>query len=1247
MDSMNDQRAEETNPEGEASPAGGLFRARPAIWALLLFYAAYVGAGAFADGLRVLPGVAVIFWPPVGIMIATLLLSGRASWPWWIAVGCAAELTANSLLWHNPLPYASLYYTGNALEAVTAALLISRFAPKPFRFETIEQVLWFVILAAGIAPMVSAAIISAVDAFRGRHAFTTGWPLVWLGDATGLLISAPLTFVAVQAWRERHNIPPARLIEAGTALVLLLSIGIFAMAGPLPTIYLTLPFLLWIAARFRLKGTAVALGLLTLMVGSFTVAGQGQFAMPSPVEHFNLIRFHVFLAVSAISSLFVAALSQQRLTVLADLETANRDLERRVTERTSDLLESEARLRLATEAASTGIWEWDIQSGSVRWSDRCYEIHGVSRDDFDHTVDSYVRLIHPDDRDRAWRTVSEAIENESLYDCDFRIIHPNGKIRWVSNLGRALNDAGGIGRRMSGTVMDITDRKQAETVLRSANTTFRQLIENSPFGIYVIDADFKLAQVSAGAQKVFESVRPLIGRDFAEVLRIIWEEPFATDAINIFRNTLETGKPYHSPRTIETRGDIGQVESYDWKTERITMPDGRFGVVCHFYDLSERQRYEADLREAEIRFRSTFEQAAVGIAHVSPDGRWLLVNERLCEITGYSRSELAELTFQQITHPDDLDDDLRYLHQMLDGDLDHYAINKRYLRKNGTHIWVNLTVSLVRDADGSPRYFIAVVEDITERKRTEEALMASEELLASMFSGVEAAITISKVINGNDFRVLSVNRACVDRTGIPFDKWKGSRLHDVLPSEVADAVTGRYREAVREGRPIEYEEKIPSPSGDVWALTTVTPLRDHRGEISRVIATSIDISKRKAAEQALSESETRQRLALEAGGMGTWTMSLDGRRGWADERTLALFDIPVAEWNGDIAAIHSRRFPEDVEANSQTFTDEEGRTSWRSEFRVQHRDGSIKWIAGVARIEYGPDASPRLMRGIYFDITERKQAEEELRRHHETLEETVRERTRELAAAINDLEYENRQRRIVEQERQMLLSRLVAVQEEERRRIAQDLHDHLGQQLTALNMKLDVAHRTAAEGDGTGHLSEARAMLRRIDDDVDALAWQLRPAMLDDDGFVPALRRYVEDWSARCRVPAEFWADDLIDAPGFLSSEAETNLYRITQEALNNIAKYANAESVEVLLKRRNDAVVLLIQDDGVGFEVGEPGKRRSKTMGLVGMRERAGLVGGTFQIESAPGEGTTIYVQVPAAVAEANGSGLMQSAGS
>lgn len=133
----------------------------------------------------------------------------------------------------------------------------------------------------------------------------------------------------------------------------------------------------------------------------------------------------------------------------------------------------------------------------------------------------------------------------------------------------------------------------------TVDDTFRYLVEHSPFGVYAVNADFRLVLVSAGAQKVFQNVRPLIGRDFAEVLRTIWEEPFATEAIGRFRHTLSTGEPFHAPRTIEHRHDTRAVEAYDWKIERLTLPDGRLGVVCHFYDLSERQAYEAALREAD------------------------------------------------------------------------------------------------------------------------------------------------------------------------------------------------------------------------------------------------------------------------------------------------------------------------------------------------------------------------------------------------------------------------------------------------------------------------------------------------------------------------------------------------------------------------------------------------------------------------------------------------------------------------
>src|SRR5919199_149063 len=135
----------------------------------------------------------------------------------------------------------------------------------------------------------------------------------------------------------------------------------------------------------------------------------------------------------------------------------------------------------------------------------------------------------------------------------------------------------------------------------------------------------------------------------------------------------------------------------------------------------EIRRKQGELRESEERFRTTFEQAAVGVAHVGPDGRWLRVNNRLCEITGYPRDELQEMTFQDITHPDDLRKDLEHLRRLSAGEIRTYTTEKRYLRKDGSFVWINLTVSAVADASGQLKYFITVVEDISERKNAEEA----------------------------------------------------------------------------------------------------------------------------------------------------------------------------------------------------------------------------------------------------------------------------------------------------------------------------------------------------------------------------------------------------------------------------------------------------------------------------------------------------------------------------------------------
>jgi signal transduction histidine kinase len=289
------------------------------------------------------------------------------------------------------------------------------------------------------------------------------------------------------------------------------------------------------------------------------------------------------------------------------------------------------------------------------------------------------------------------------------------------------------------------------------------------------------------------------------------------------------------------------------------------------------------------------------------------------------------------------------------------------------------------------------------------------------------------------------------------------------------------------------------------------------------------------------------------------------------------------------------------------------------------RDGEGK-LAGYAKIAR--------------DLTERKELEDALRLAHDDLEGRVRERTMELADANVALQEEVRERRAAEERVKGLLKQLITVQEGERRRIARELHDTLGQQLAALSLSIDMIE---AESEGSArlqvHIERTQRIFDQLNSDVDFLAWELRPAALDMLGLDAALQTFVSEWSAHFGVSAEYRGMGP-DAPR-LAPEVETNLYRILQEALQNVHKHAGADRVTVHLERRDGRAVLVVEDNGRGYDAdAEEAAGTNKGMGVVNMRERAALVGGELEIESTPGAGTTIFVRVPPGASEEGGEG-------
>jgi PAS domain S-box-containing protein len=518
--------------------------------------------------------------------------------------------------------------------------------------------------------------------------------------------------------------------------------------------------------------------------------------------------------------------------------------------------------------------------------------------------------------------------------------------------------------------------------------------------------------------------------------------------------------------------------------------------------------------------------------------------------------------------------------------------------------------------------------DVRKRGDAEE-VRASEEKYRTLFESIDEGFCIIEMIfDGQerpvDYKFLEVSPSFEKQTGIK--DAKGKRIREIVPSHEQYWFDIYGRIAIT-GEPARFENLAGQLNTwyDVYAFRFGAPA-------DRQVAVLFNnINERKRTEEALRKSEERLRLMSESfTDYAIFMADVDGSVLSWNTGAEKIFGYSQDEIIGRAADILFT--PEDraagVPEKEMATAREKGRAS--DERWHMRKDGSRFYASGVMAPLY--DQGVLVGYGkIARDLTEAKKLEEELRRYRTQLETLVEERTAALEEMNVSLRQEIIDRQRAEEERIGLLRLIVTTQEEERSRIARDMHDQLGQQLTALRLKIATIAEDSSLGPALAREIEGlQESAARLDSEVGFLAWELRPAALDDLGFVAAIRNFVAEWSRHYQIPAELHAGNVEGKR--LTPEVETNLYRITQEALNNIYKHAEANNVNVVVERRKDEMLLIIEDDGKGFEPADnrPGKESGSGLGLVGMRERAAIVGGTLEIESAPGNGTTIFAKVP-----------------
>ena len=372
-------------------------------------------------------------------------------------------------------------------------------------------------------------------------------------------------------------------------------------------------------------------------------------------------------------------------------------------------------------SAHVGLCVLDRDLRFRRINAKLAEINGVPVEDH---IGRTVREVLPELADAAEPIARRIIETgEPILDLELSGETPAqpGVLRtWVEQW-LPLRDQDGTIIGINVAAEEVTERKRAEQQLRAAHDTFRSLVDHSPFGIYVVDADFRLVQVSDGARKAFENVRPLIGRDFSEVMRTIWPEPFASEAINRFRHTLGSGERYQSLTTIERRADTSALEAYDWRIERLNLPDGRPGVVCHFYDLSERQRHEQQLAIAAERAEIAQKAAhAMYYEFVPSAGTAIRSPAAFKALTGYEHQKQPETAdwWRSIIHPEDVGRVWEEVEQGIANNTG-FKIDYRIRHAQGHDVWVHDHASVIPARDGAPARVVGMVLDISEQKERE------------------------------------------------------------------------------------------------------------------------------------------------------------------------------------------------------------------------------------------------------------------------------------------------------------------------------------------------------------------------------------------------------------------------------------------------------------------------------------------------------------------------------------------------
>jgi formate hydrogenlyase transcriptional activator len=409
---------------------------------------------------------------------------------------------------------------------------------------------------------------------------------------------------------------------------------------------------------------------------------------------------------------------------------------------------------------------------------------------------------------------------------------------------------------------DSTVRTQAKDALHNSEERIRLILDSATEAICGCDSEGNCLFSNLAAARIlgYEDPAELLGKNMHALEHHTRKDgtPYPIEECPIYIG-FQKNEDVHRDDEVYWRKDGTSFPVEFWS--HIVVREGKtLGAVITFIDITERKQAEAELRKSEERWRSVYENSAIGVALTDLNGRFLAVNRAYEKMLGYTEEELRKLTFLEITEEDYRDGNRKLISELLEGRRQQFQVEKQYRRKDGTLLWVSNNVSLVPGTESVPRFIMALSEDITDRIQAEAALRKSERELRTTIETIPAFV-VSALPDGS---VDYVSPSLVDHTGLSTEQWLGSAWRDLVHPEDVGRAVDKWRAALASGEPLEVEVRHRRADGKYrWDLVRQVPLRDDKGNIVKWYGTLHDIEDRKQAEAALRKSEERNRILLQ------------------------------------------------------------------------------------------------------------------------------------------------------------------------------------------------------------------------------------------------------------------------------------------------------------------------------------------------------------------------------------------------